>query len=131
MRQGSVFFSLKTPTEPFIVKRNIGTIDYVKGEIKLNPIKIISSQSGNNSIIEVSAIPISNDVIGLQDLYLILDNSKTKVNTVVDLISSGDDISGSNYTVTSSYETGDLVRGIPIIGSHYIYNHNNSDYNCC
>ena len=118
MRQGSVFlFSLKTPTEPFIVKRNIGTIDYVKGEIKLNPIKIISSQSGNNSIIEVSAIPISNDVIGLQDLYLILDNSKTKVNTVVDLISSGDDISGSNYTVTSSYETGDLVRGIPIIGS--------------
>ena len=99
MRQGSVFlFSLKTPTEPFIVKRNIGTIDYVKGEIKLNPIKIISSQSGNNSIIEVSAIPISNDVIGLQDLYLILDNSKTKVNTVVDLISSGDDISGSNYT---------------------------------
>ena len=118
MKKGSVFlFSLKTPTEPFIVKRNIGTIDYVKGEIKLNPIKIISSQSGNNSIIEVSAIPISNDVIGLQDLYLILDNSKTKVNTVVDLISSGDDISGSNYTVTSSYETGDLVRGIPIIGS--------------
>ena len=48
---------------------------------------------------------------------MILDNSKTKVNTVVDLISSGDDISGSNYTVTSSYETGDLVRGIPIIGS--------------
>lgn len=119
MMKGSVFlFSLKTPTEPFIVKRNIGTIDYVHGEIKLNPIKIISAQNGNNnSIIEVSAIPISNDVIGLQDLYLILDNTKTKVNTVVDLISSGDDISGSNYTVTSSYETGDLVRGTPLIGS--------------
>ena len=119
MMKGSVFlFSLKTPTEPFIVKRNIGTIDYVHGEIKLNPIKIISAQNGNNnSIIEVSAIPISNDVIGLQDLYLILDNTKTKVNTVVDLISSGDDISGSNYTVTSSYETGDLVRGKPLIGS--------------
>lgn len=119
MAQGTVFlFSLKTPTEPFIVKRNVGIIDYVKGEIKLNPLKIISTQSNvNTPLIEVSAVPISNDVIGLQDLYLILDNSKTKVNTVVDFISSGDDISGSNYTVTSSYEGGELVRGLPVIGS--------------
>ena len=53
---GSVFlFKLNSPTEPLIVKRNVGTIDYKKGEIKLNPIKILST-SINKDIptIEVS-----------------------------------------------------------------------------
>ena len=37
---GSVFlFKLNSPTEPLIVKRNVGTIDYKKGEIKLNQSK--------------------------------------------------------------------------------------------
>jgi hypothetical protein len=49
-------------------------------------------------------------VIGLQDLYLQLDTSSSVLNMVADNISSGFDISGSSYTVTSSYSNGDYIR---------------------
>ena len=76
----------------------------------LDPINITgtSKQVQDISIIEVSACPESNDVIGLQDLYLQLDSSN--VEMVVDEISSGIDPSGSNYIVTPSYTTGSIVR---------------------
>ena len=112
LNTGSIFlFKLDSPTKPVIVKQNIGIIDYVKGEIMLNPIKVISTIVNRGTpLIEISASPYSNDVIGLQDLYLQLDTSNTTVNMVPDNISSGDDISGSNYKVTSSYSNGSLTR---------------------
>jgi hypothetical protein len=119
LKTGKIFlFKLNSPTEPVIVKQNIGVIDYVKGEIKLNPIKIISTSVNRGTpLIEVSAVPYSNDVIGLQDLYLQLDTKNVVVNTVSDQIASGDDVSGSNYIVTSSYSNGSLVRGTPVLTS--------------
>ena len=105
-------FKLKSSSEPFIVKQNIGTIDYIKGEIKLNPINVISTLVNRGTpLIEVSATPYSNDVIGLQDLYLQLDVNNTTVNVIPDNISSGNDVSGSNYIVSSSYGSNVLVRG--------------------
>ena len=62
------------------------------------------------TIIEISACPLSNDVIGLQDLYLQLDISNSNFETVVDEIASGLDPSGSNYITSSSYANGNLVR---------------------
>jgi hypothetical protein len=118
LETGSVFlFKLDSDTQPIIVKRNIGTIDYKKGEIKLNPINIISTRVMKNGspFVEISASPYSNDVIGLQDLYLQLDNSNVVVNVIQDNISSGNDISGSNYKVSSSYANGSLVRGTPVL----------------
>ena len=92
-----------------VVRRNIGVIDYVKGRITLNPINIVSGKSKDNvEILEISAVPESNDVIGLQDLYLQLDQSNCYM--VVDEITSGADPSGSTYTVTPSYNTGKIVR---------------------
>ena len=119
LKKGSLFlFKLNSPTEVVFVKQNIGIIDYVKGEIKLNPIKIISTSVNRGTpLIEVSAVPYSNDVIGLQDLYLQRDTNNVTVNTVSDQIASGDDVSGSNYIVTSSYSNGSLVRGTPILAS--------------
>ena len=38
-------------------------------------------------------------------------------NMIPDNISSGEDISGSNYTVSSSYYKGGLVRGTPFLTS--------------
>jgi len=110
--KGSVFlFKLNSPTEPVIVKRSIGTIDYIKGEIKLNPIKVISTDVQTpSSLIHISTSPYSNDVIGLQDLYLQLDINNTTINMVSDEIASGSDLSGSNYTVTSSFSNGSLTR---------------------
>ena len=61
-------------------------------------------------IIEISAYPYSNDVIGLQDLYLQLDTSNSNFEMIVDDIASGMDPAASNYTVTSSYHNGNLVR---------------------
>ena len=119
LKTGTIFlFKLNSPTEPVIVKSSVGTIDYIKGEIMLNPIKVISTEVNRGApLIEISAVPYSNDVIGLQDLYLQLDTSQIVVSTVSDQIASGDDISGSNYIVTSSYIDGDLVRGTPILTS--------------
>lgn len=106
------FFKLLSPTSPVIVRKNAGKIDYVKGEIKLYPVNIVSAAKSlyNQPIIEISVVPKSNDVIGLQDLYLQLDINKSILNMLSDDISSGSDISGSTYKFTSSYVNGDLVR---------------------
>ena len=119
LETGTIFlFKLNSPTEPVIVKRNIGIIDYIKGEIKLNPIKILSTKVNKDiPLVEISATPYSNDVIGLQDLYLQLDLSSVSVTMIPDQIASGDDISGTNYKVSSSYSNGSLVRGTPVFVS--------------
>tara|TARA_R100001163_G_scaffold2220_6_gene3449 strand:+ start:2077 stop:4155 length:2079 start_codon:yes stop_codon:yes gene_type:complete len=119
LKTGTVFmFKLNSDTEYVIVKQNVGTIDYVKGEIMLSPINIISTVvNRGESLIEISATPYSNDVIGKQDLYLQLDTSNVFINAVTDEIASGDDVSGSNYIVTSSYSNGKLVRGKEILST--------------
>ena len=111
---GSLFLftvpSVNSPT-PTIVKRNIGVINYKSGIVTLNPINIISAKQKNGqSIIEISAIPKSNDVVGLQDLYLQLDINNSNFEMIVDEIASGLDPSASNYVVSSSYSNGNLVR---------------------
>ena len=111
---GSLFlFTVPTPssTTPTIVRRNVGSINYEKGIITINPINVLSGKiKDGQTIIELSACPVSNDVIGLQDLYLQLDISTSTFETIVDEISSGLDPAASNYVVTSSYANGKLVR---------------------
>ena len=112
---GSMFlFSVPSvnSTTSTVVKRNVGNINYKSGIITLNPINIISTGKikDGQSIIEISTTPRSNDVIGLQDLYLQLDINNSLFEMVVDEISSGLDPSASNYIVTSSYANGNLVR---------------------
>ena len=111
---GSIFFfTLPSPnsTSPTIIRRNVGTIDYKNGVITLNPVNILSGKlKDGQTIIELSACPKSNDVVGLQDLYLQLDTSNSNFEMIVDDIASGMDPAASNYTVTSSYHNGNLVR---------------------
>jgi len=92
-----------------IVKKSIGTVDYIKGEILVNTINIVST-SLDEGIIEIQAYPESNDVIGLKDLYLVFDVSKSTINMVKDTIASGEQISGVDYPVRSSYSNGKLTR---------------------
>ena len=96
--------------EKIIIVDNAGTVDYIKGEINLTTINITSTDLPNN-VIEVQAFPESNDIIGLQDLYLKFNIESSIINMVKDTISSGDQISGVGYKVTSSYNNGKLVRG--------------------
>ncbi len=89
----------------------MGIVNYQSGIITLNPIVIRSGKvKDGQSIIELSVCPKSNDVIGLQDLYLQLDIGSSLFDPVVDEIASGLDPAGSNYIVSSSYMNGALVR---------------------
>ena len=111
---GSLFlFTIPNPNSysPTIIRRNIGVINYVSGIITLNPIVTTSGKiKEGQSIIELSVCPKSNDVIGLQDLYLQLDIGSSIFEPVVDEIASGADPAGSQYIVSSSYQNGALVR---------------------
>ena len=98
--------------EQRVIVKDAGIVDYKKGEVILNTINITSTVSDNN-IIEVQAFPESNDVVGLKDLYLNFDVSKSTINTIKDVIASGEDVSGVVFTrdyYTSSYSNGDLER---------------------
>jgi len=95
-----------------ILVQSAGVVDYIKGEININTINIISTSKPNN-IIEIQAFPESNDVVGLTDLYLNFSISKSTINMVRDVISSGDEISGTVFSrdyYTSSYSNGKLIR---------------------
>lgn len=114
LKTGSIFlFKVDTDTDAVILLKNIGTVDYVKGEVLLAPIKIQSAVKSNaeGPIIEVSAKPSSNDVIGKKELYLQLDINNSTINMLADNIASGADISGSNFVKTASCgKTGSLIR---------------------
>ena len=106
----AVFKPAVSATEdPVVVVGSAGIVDYMKGEVILNTIKISSTVKDNN-IVEIQAFPESNDIIGLKDIYLNLDISNTAINIVRDTISSGQQISGIGYKVTSSYSNGSLIR---------------------
>jgi len=111
-KSGSInLFRLSSPTQPEIVKRNVGEIDYIKGEIKLYPINIISTVIERGvPLIEISTAPYSNDVIGPQDLFLQLDMNNFTILMLQDGISSGANTAGTNYHVSSSYSNGTLIR---------------------
>jgi hypothetical protein len=66
--------------------------------------------SGGNPVVQISTVPKSNDIIGLQDLYLQLDINNVSINMVSDSVSSGESTAGSYYTISSSYKQNNLVR---------------------
>ncbi len=107
-KTGTIFFFTLKDNLPFIIKNNAGVVHYDKGEILLDVVNITSTVSTNG--IEVQAIPESNDVIALKDIYLDLSISNLVVNMVEDKITSGENTSATEYIVTSSYSNGDYIR---------------------
>ncbi|MBV22784.1 MAG: baseplate wedge protein [Euryarchaeota archaeon] len=95
-----------------VVVSSAGSIDYEKGEVNLSTINFESTVKENN-IVEVQVFPRSNDVVGLKDLYVSLDVSNSTINMVRDVISSGDEVSGVQFTrdfYSSSYPNGQIIR---------------------
>jgi hypothetical protein len=101
--------SLKTQ----VVVKDAGTVNYTTGEIRLSSLNITSTVL-DQDIIEIQAFPESNDIVGLKDLYLSFNISKSKINMIKDVIASGDDVSGvvfsTNDYYRSSYSNGELTR---------------------
>jgi hypothetical protein len=93
-----------------LVVSSAGVVDYIHGEVILNTINITSTEKSNN-IIEIQAFPESNDILSLKDLYLTFAVGDSAINMVKDTITSGEQISGVGYKVTSSYSNGTLIRG--------------------
>ena len=106
---GKIIFFKLVNNIPTIVSSNAGTVDYFNGEIKLNIVNI-SSTSLPNNIIEIQAMPESNDILALKDIYLKIDIFNTVVNTIQDVISSGENTSATEYLSTSSYLNGYYTR---------------------
>ena len=106
----SIVKPIQETGENRVVIKSAGLVDYVKGEVILTTVLITDTVLADD-IIEVQAFPESNDVVGLKDLYLEFDVSKSTINMIKDTISSGEKISGVGFKVTSSYSNGELTRG--------------------
>ena len=108
--QGRLFLFTLVPGQiPTVVVKNAGTVKYDVGEILIDTIRIVSTSLPDN-IIEVEAIPDSNDVLGLKDLYVQLSLDKSTISPVVDVIDSGADTSGTRFITTSSFSNGKYIR---------------------
>ena len=108
--KGRIFFFTYTEGgTPTVIKKNAGTVDYMHGEILIDTVNITSTVIANN-VIEIQAIPHSNDIVGLKDLYVNFNMSNTTINTVQDLIASGENTSGSRFVHVHSYYTPTYTR---------------------
>ena len=84
------------------VNDNAGTVDYVRGEVNLFPVSITSTSLLER--IEIEVTPESNDIVAKENLYIVLDTTgNSKLNLLEDVLVSGSNISGTNYTPPSSF----------------------------
>ena len=109
-KKGRIFFFIYSEGgKPQIIKKNAGTVKYDIGEILIDTVNITST-SIENDVIEIQAIPQSNDVIGLRDLYIKYDMTNTHLTVVQDIIASGENTSGSRFARGSSYNIPTYTR---------------------
>ena len=107
--EGTLFLFSLEGDQLITKQQNIGRINYTTGEINIDNINVSSTVLPNN-IIEIEATPLSNDIIAKKSVYLKLDIGKSKINLVKDLISSGENASGSNFTPEQSFSTRNIIR---------------------
>ena len=78
------------------------TVDYKRGEINLFPVNISSTSIDGK--IEIEVTPESNDIVAKENIYIVLDTKgNSKLNLLEDVLVSGSNISGTNYTPPSSF----------------------------
>ena len=107
---GNLFlFQETSDTEINIISTKFGTVNYETGEILIDTVNITSTVQPDN-IIEVQAVPMSNDVLARKELYLQLDVSKSNFYMKQDSISSGANTSGTRFETQSSYQNGKKTR---------------------
>ena len=108
---GTLFmFQILSDDSVKVLSNNFGRIDYKKGEIVLDTVNITGTIVEDN-VVEVEAIPQSNDVLARNELYLQFAIGKSTFNMREDSISTGADTSGSRYNPQSSYFADKKVRG--------------------
>ena len=109
--KGNLFlFQLSSDASVKILSTSFGSVDYKKGEVIIDTVNITSTVLSDN-IIEIQAIPQSNDVLARKELYLQFDVSNSNFFMREDPISTGANTSGTRYNSQSSYSNGAKVRG--------------------
>jgi len=78
-----------------------GTIDYVSGKISIDAVNITST-SNNDTSIEFTVIPSSNDVVAIRGSLIDIDKDSISVTGEVDTIASGESSAGVGFTTTST-----------------------------
>jgi len=109
--KGNLFlFQLSSDASVKILSTSFGSVDYKKGEVIIDTVNITSTVLSDN-IIQIQAIPQSNDVLARKELYLQFDVSNSNFFMREDPISTGANTSGTRYNPQSSYSNGAKVRG--------------------
>tara|TARA_R100001463_G_scaffold29565_3_gene67178 strand:+ start:3755 stop:5638 length:1884 start_codon:yes stop_codon:yes gene_type:complete len=109
--KGNLFlFSLAADNTATVLSSSFGTVDYKKGEVVINTANITSTVKPNN-IVEVQAIPESNDVLARKELYLQFSVANSNFYMREDSIASGANTSGTRFNIQSSYTNGEKIRG--------------------
>lgn len=73
-----VLYRIGNSGEDIILKPNVGTVDYEKGEVKLYDLTIIQGSLSNN-IIQLRTIPLKRDIFAYREQYLDVDISNSKI----------------------------------------------------
>ena len=108
--KGNLFlFQVTSDTDIKILSSTFGSVDYKKGEVIIDTVNVTSTMKSDN-IIEVQAIPESNDVLARKELYLQFDVSNSNFYMREDSISSGANTSGTRYNTQSNYQNGKKTR---------------------
>ena len=83
-----------------------GTINYSTGAITLNSMNIVSISNirgATSTVIELTVIPSSNDVVPVRDQIVEIDIAKSRITVTADSFVGGSAEAGVGYTTTSSY----------------------------
>jgi hypothetical protein len=109
LKTGTLFLFALENNQVVIKIKSAGTVNYMTGDINIDNINV-SSTSLPNNIIQIDATPNSNDIIAKKSIYLKLDVDASKINVVKDIISSGENSSGSRFNPESSYFSDTKIR---------------------
>ena len=85
------------------VKGSYGSINYVTGEVIIDPINITGTSNTDNTI-DLYVIPESNDIVAIRDTYLTLDTNNLNISIIEDIIASGQTTSGIGVIPASSQQ---------------------------
>ena len=83
-----------------------GTINYTTGAIAINSINIASISNirgAASTVIELTVIPNSNDIVPVRNQILDIDVANSTLTVVADTLVGGSSNAGVGYTTTSSY----------------------------
>jgi hypothetical protein len=95
-----LFYYAGSKTVRVYLDNTAGTVDYDNGIITIDSIYITAAPNNKVSFI---IKPLSNDVVSVRNQLVLIDQSTTKVNAIIDSIASGSQAAGSSdYIFTPS-----------------------------